>query len=156
MEENMRRVLLVALLCVVPFAMQAEEWKKTYQVAGEPDILVTTGMDIDVDVRAWDNASVEAKVVTEGWPIRKIRIKENQKGDRIELSVGPPHVSISTHPHSARVQLMVPPQSDLEVKSDTGQVTVDRVRGKVQIAPGSTTKSFVVTTTNGAPHIERQ
>ena len=50
-------------------------------------------MDIDVDVRAWDEASVEAKVVTEGWPVKKIHIKENQKGDRIELRVGPPHVS---------------------------------------------------------------
>ena len=149
-------LLLMGLLCVVSIAMEAEEWKKNYQIAGKPDILVTTGMDIDVDVRAWDNASVEAKVVTEGWPVKKIHIHENQKGDRIELRVGPPHVSISTHARSALVQLMVPPQSDLEVKSDIGHVTVDQVKGKVQIAPGSTTKSFVVTTTNGAPHIERQ
>ena len=152
----MRLVLLVALLSVVSIAMQAEEWKKNYQVAGKPDILVTTGINIDVDVRAWDNTSVEAKVVTENWPVKKIHIKENQKGDRIELTVGPPHVSISTHARSARVQLIVPPQSDIEVKSDIGHISVDQVKGKVQIAPGSTTKSFVVTTTSGAPHIERQ
>ena len=152
----MRLALLVALLCVVSIAMQAEEWKKNYQVAGKPDILVTTGINIDVDVRAWDNASVEAKVVTENWPVKKIHIKENQKGDRIELTVGPPHVSISTHARSARVQLMVPPQSDIEVKSDIGHINVDQVKGKVQIAPGSTTKSFVVTSTSGGPHIERQ
>lgn len=152
----MRHVLLVVLLCVVSIAMQAEEWKKNYQVAGKPDILVTTGINIDVDVRAWDNASVEAKVVTENWPVKKIHIKENQKGDRIELTVGPPHVSISIHARSARVELMVPPLSDIEVKSDIGHINVDQVKGKVQIAPGSTTKSFVVTTTSGAPNIERQ
>lgn len=148
--------LLMAFLCVVSTAMQAEEWKKNYQIAGKPDILITTGVDIDVDVRTWDNASVEAKVATEGWPVKKIHLKENQQGDRIELTVGPPHVSISTHARSARVQLMVPPQTNLEIKSEIGHVTVDQVKGKVQIAPGSTTKSFVVTTTNGAPHIERQ
>ena len=98
----MRLVLLVAL-CMVSIAMQAEEWKKNYQVTGKPDILVTAGIDIDVDVRAWDNASVEAKVV-----------------------------------------------------ADIGHVTVDQVRGKVQVSPGSTTKSFVITTISGAPHIERQ
>jgi hypothetical protein len=136
--------------------MQAEEWKKNYQVAGNPNILVIAGVDIDVDVRAWDNASVEAKVVTEGWEVKKLHIKENQEGDRIELRVGPPNVSISTHTRSARVQLMVPPQSDLEVKSDVGHVTVDQVKGKVQVSPGTTTKSFVITTISGAPHIERQ
>ena len=84
----MRLVLLVAL-CMVSIAMQAEEWKRNYKVAGKPDILVTAGVDIDVDVRAWDNASVEAKVVTEGWPVKKIHIKENQEGDRIELESRP-------------------------------------------------------------------
>jgi hypothetical protein len=141
---------------MVSIAMQAEEWKKDYQVTAKPDILVTAGMDIDVDVRAWDNASVEVKVVTEGWPVKKIHIEENQRGDRIELKVGPPHVSISTHTRSARIQLMVPPQSDLEVKSDIGHVTVDQVKGKVQVSTGSSTKSFAITTISGAPHIERQ
>jgi hypothetical protein len=150
------RLLLLVPLCMVSIAMQAEGWKKNYQVAGKPDILVTAGIDIDVEVRVWDNASVEAKVVTEGWPVKKIHIQENQEGDRIELRVGPPHVSISTHARSARVQLRVPPQSDLEIKSDTGHVTVDQVKGKVQVSPGTTTKSFVITTVSGAPHIERQ
>ena len=153
------RLLLLVPLCMVSIVMQAEEWEKNYQVAGKAIILVTAGVDIDVDVRAWDNASVEAKVVTEGWPVKKIHIQENQEGDRIELRVGPPHVSISTHTRSARVQLMVPPQSDLEVKSDIGHVTVDQVKGKVQVSrvsPGTTTKSFVITTISGAPHIERQ
>jgi DUF4097 and DUF4098 domain-containing protein YvlB len=137
-------------------AMRAEEWKRNYPVARKPDIIVTAGRNIDINVRAWDTSSVEAKVVTGGWAVKQIHIDENQENDRIQLKVEPPHVSVSTHTRSVRVELMVPHQSNIKVKSEIGHVTVDGVTGEVQISPGRATKSFVITTAGGAPHIERQ
>src|ERR1035437_8090367 len=82
-------ILAVTVVAVLP--AHADEWTKTYNLSGKPDLRIETS-DANIRVTAWDQNTIEAKVITNHYKIGEggIRVDEHQNGDSIEIDVGYP------------------------------------------------------------------
>src|SRR5271168_5965 len=71
---------------------QADDWSKTYNLTGKPDLRVDTS-DANILVSTWDQNTIEARVTTTRYKIGDdgIRIEERQTGDMVEIEVRYPH-----------------------------------------------------------------
>jgi DUF4097 and DUF4098 domain-containing protein YvlB len=117
----------------------ADEWSKKYSVSGKPSVRVETD-DGDIEISPGTANEVNAHVVTSGMKISSsdVHVIESQQGDHIELLVKTPKhwLTFSMGHHSVRVQIQVPPQSDLDIRSGDGNVKSGPVAGHIQIDTG--------------------
>lgn len=119
---------------------RADDWAKTYHISARADLHVSTD-DGDVNVIPADQKQIDAKVTTEGYKIGSadVRIEESQNGDHVSLSVRMPHMNWSFwggHHRSIHVELRVPRDLDLEVKTGDGNLTSGAVSGHIHYDTG--------------------
>ena len=81
---------LFSIVAVLPAI--ADEWSKTYNVSGNPDLRIETS-DANIRVTTWDQNTIEAKVITSRYKIGEggIRVEEHQTGNSVEIEVRYPH-----------------------------------------------------------------
>jgi DUF4097 and DUF4098 domain-containing protein YvlB len=119
---------------------RADQWSKTYQVNGRADLHVMTG-DGDVTVTGTDQHQIDARVTANGWKIgpNDVQIIESQSGNGVSIEVKVPHWGFSmfggSH-KSLRVDLSVPRELDLDVRTSDGNITAQAVSGKIQFDTG--------------------
>lgn len=140
-------VAALAVATAVP--SHADEWVKTYDFAGRPDIRVIAD-DARVQVRTWDQPGAEVRVTTVGWDIggRGVKVLERRDGDDLVLEVREPRRMIVVGRHSIEVTLSVPASADLDVSTGDGPVSVGAVRGRIRVHTGD--GSIVVNGVGGA------
>jgi hypothetical protein len=119
---------------------RADQWSKTYQVNGRADLHVTTG-DGDVTVTGTDPHPVAARATATGWKIgpNDVQIIESQSGNSVSIEVKVPHWGFSMfggNHKSLRVEVSVPRELDLDVRTSDGNVTAQGVSGKIQFDTG--------------------
>jgi DUF4097 and DUF4098 domain-containing protein YvlB len=138
----MKAAIGVAMaLAVVAMAApaRADQWSKTYSISGRADLHLTTD-DGDVNIVGADQKQIDARVVTEGYKIgaSDVRIEESQSGDHVELNVKLPHMNFSWFGghRSVRVEVRVPRELDLDVRTGDGNVTAQPVAGRIKIDTG--------------------
>lgn len=144
----MRRqtLLLVILVVVLAFSFvavnpaRADEWNKKYTVSGKPSVRVETN-DGNVTVTTTGQKEVQAHVETLGWRIaeNEVRIIESQTGDRIQLEVKIPsrmNWNWGGARHSLKIELRLPRQAGLAVKTGDGNVSVTSLVGSADIRTG--------------------
>lgn len=135
-------VAMAALFAAASAApAHADDWSKTYPISSRADLHVTTD-DGDVNITPTDQKQIDAKVTTEGYKIgpSDVRIEESQNGDHVSIAVRMPHMSWSFwgggHHRSVHVELRVPRDLDLEVKTGDGNVTSQAVAGHIHFDTG--------------------
>ncbi len=118
-----------------------EREKKDFQVAGTPDITLTT-FDGAIEIRAWDRSEVSIEIEKRGpnkQAVDEIEVKATQSGNRITLEVRQPrdgaHFGFSTS-RSARVVASVPRLANVDAHSGDGSIAIERVGGKVKLDTG--------------------
>ncbi len=116
--------------------VRADQWSKTYQVNGRADLRVTTG-DGDVTITGSDQHQIDALITTNGWKIgpSDVQIIESQSGNNVSIEVKVPHWGFSMfggNHKSLRVEVSVPRELDLNVRTSDGNVTAQSVSGKIQ------------------------
>jgi DUF4097 and DUF4098 domain-containing protein YvlB len=119
---------------------RADQWSKTYQVNGRAELHVVTG-DGDVIVTGTDQHQIDARVTATGWKIgpSDVQIIENQSGNSVSIEVKVPHWGFSMfggNHKSLRVEVSVPRELDLDVRTSDGNVTAQGVSGKIQFDTG--------------------
>jgi hypothetical protein len=119
---------------------RADDWSKTYPITSRADLHVTTD-DGDVNITAADQKQIDAKVTTEGYKLgpSDVRIEESQSGDHVSLTVRMPHMNWSFwggHHRSIHVELRVPRELDLDVRTGDGNVTSQPVAGRIHFDTG--------------------
>lgn len=138
-------LILMSLLSAAPSF--ADEWTKTFPVAGNTVIEIRT-YGSAVRVQKWDRNEVQAQVVTSGSDhtllssrdIGDVRLDGHQIGKRLLVDVWVPEIhwvvgSINTR--TAEIDVNVPEQFDsLEVNAKDGNVSVERVNGKINVHSG--------------------
>jgi hypothetical protein len=138
----MHRSAHVAFLtCLVTAPLFSEEWTRTWQVTGKPDLHVRAD-DASVTVRPGDNNRIEARVLTQGWSIGDsgVRVTEQQSGNRLDLEVRIPQ----THRWSGnwtgnrwvKIEIRVPRQANVDAKTGDGHVLVEQITGETRISTG--------------------
>jgi len=83
------RVIAVLMLTGLglAFPADADQWSKTYTLAGKADLWMKTG-DGNVRIEVWDRKDVEARIETVGYTINKdFTLIERQVGDRVRGSL---------------------------------------------------------------------
>lgn len=121
-------IILVAVAAAVP--AYANEWSKTYHVAGHPMLRFDTN-DGGIRLISTSAKEIEARVVTEGWEIGKdVQISESQTGDSVEIRVRIPQISwqfFNINRRSIHIELRVPAESDLDLHTGDGSVDLQAV-----------------------------
>jgi Putative adhesin len=130
---------LAAGLALGATALRAEEVTKTFTVTGHARVRVETD-DGAVRVSTGDIKQVEIRVVYTGYKLDKdLRLSTEQNGDSVEViaktsgggfwSWGPRHSSL-------RVEVHMPKDADLSVRSGDGSVEADSINGNVDVTAG--------------------
>ncbi|MGB0036164.1 MAG: DUF4097 family beta strand repeat-containing protein [Candidatus Acidiferrales bacterium] len=119
---------------------RADDWSKTYQISGKATLEVTTD-DGDVSIVSADQKQIDAHVITQGWKISsdEVRIEESQNGDNVRLNVKLPHFNwgiFGGRHRSVRVELRVPRELNLDIRTGDGNVSAQPVAGRIKIDTG--------------------
>jgi hypothetical protein len=136
---SMVPVMLMAVMLANPVTALADEWHRTYSMIGKPTVHIETN-DGAVRVSTWDGQRIEARVETTGWRIDdgEVRIIERQVGDRLELEARVPnfHWNSGFRGRSLRIELRIPRESDLSIRTGDGSVETDDNIGSLDIHTG--------------------
>jgi hypothetical protein len=144
----MKRIALaIVALGVLSFAAAlpaaADEWTKTYNLSGKPDLHIETS-DANIHVTTWDQNTIEAKVVTSKYKIGEggIRIDEHQEGDMVEINVRFPHHDISIgflHADWNRrvdVYIQMPREGKANLRTGDGKIELTGFKGEMDLHSG--------------------
>jgi hypothetical protein len=116
----------------------AEEWSKSYPVGNNPSLRVDTN-DASIEVTGGAGNAIQARVVADGYKIGDsgVRVTEHQAGNSVELKVHIPNSwGIHFGMRGVRVEVQVPQQAALDLRSGDGNVSVIGVSGQAQLDTG--------------------
>jgi len=140
MRRTARITATAAVIAFIALPAHAEQWSKVYKVSGRPDVRVDTN-DASIEVNSADANEVAARVITSGYAISpdEVRIeRDTQSGNQIDLSVRVPRMrwSWSDSHRSVRVELTVPRNANLNLRSGDGHIRASGVSGEIRIETG--------------------
>jgi len=131
------RLVFLVVFTLLSALASAEEWSHNYPVSGKPEVVVDAN-DGDVEILTSSSQQVSVRVIAHGWKINdELHITGNQSGNRVEIRLQHPgKVCFGLCFQSIRVELRVPRESDLNVRTGDGNVRVNDVRGTLQLQTG--------------------
>jgi DUF4097 and DUF4098 domain-containing protein YvlB len=107
-----------------------EEQEKHFKVKDRPLVVLQNIVDGRIEVKSWKNAEV---VVTSSAASDKVAIDVEQVGDRIDINASSLVSSAQPHQAEANFQLVVPEQTELQLKTQTGLILVEQVNGDMKL-----------------------
>jgi len=126
-------------LAIAQFA-HADEWSKTYPIAGKPSLRVETS-DGNIHVDTWDQSTIVAKVTTEHYKIGEggIKIEEHQNGDSVELEVRFPHethIGFNVHDYRVDIEIHLPREGHVNLRTGDGAIRLANFKGDMELQSG--------------------
>ena len=122
-----------------PTALQAEEVTRTFTVSGRARVSVNTD-DGAVRVSTGDIKQVEVRVVYSGYKLeRDLRVNMEQNGDSVEVTAktsGGSFWNWGVRHTSLRVEVHMPKEADLAVRTGDGSVEAESINGNVDVTTG--------------------
>ena len=123
-------------------AARADEWSKTYTIAGKPDLRVDTS-DANIHVFTWDQNTIDAKVTTSRYKIGDggIRIEEHQSGDTVEIEVRYPHHGVTIGfgnmtSHRVDIDIHMPREGRVDLHTGDGKIDLSNFKGEMRLHSG--------------------
>ena len=120
-------------------ALQAEEVTRTFTVSGRARVSVSTD-DGAVRVSTGDIKQVEVRVVYSGYKLeRDLRVNMEQSGDSVEVTAktsGGSFWNRGVRHTSLRVEVHMPREADLSVRTGDGSVEAESINGNVDVTTG--------------------
>jgi DUF4097 and DUF4098 domain-containing protein YvlB len=117
----------------------ADEWSKTYNLSGKPELRIETS-DANIKVTTWDQNTIAAKVVTERYKIGEdgIRVEEHQNGDSVEIDVHYPHHAITVDWGTHRVDIIIqmPREGRVNLRTGDGKIELAGLKGEIELHSG--------------------
>jgi hypothetical protein len=129
-------ILILGLAATVPAS--ADEWSKTYNLTGKPDLRVETS-DANIRVTTWDQNTIEAKVITTRYKIGEggIHIEEHQNGDSVELEVRYPHrFFMDLGNHRVDILIQMPREGRVNLRTGDGKIEISGLKGEMDLHSG--------------------
>ena len=135
----MQRIAFTLLGLCLAFALtaRADEWSKTFNLTGKPDLRVETS-DANIQVDTWDQKTIEARVTTDHDKIgdNGIKITDHQNGDSVELEVRFPHHDFNFQigrMHHVNVVIHMPREGRVNLHSSDGSIRLSQFKGDMDI-----------------------
>ena len=130
---------ILALTVVAALPAHADEWSKTYNISGKPDLRIETS-DANIRVTTWDQNTIEAKVETSRYKIGEggIRVDEHQNGDTVEIDVRYPHhnFNIEWGNHKVDVIIQMPREGRVNLHTGDGKIDLAGFKGEMDLHSG--------------------
>jgi DUF4097 and DUF4098 domain-containing protein YvlB len=139
----MKQIALVMLgvyLAAASFA-RADQWSKTYTIAGKPDLRVETS-DANIHVDTWDQKTIEAHVTSERYKIGEhdLKIEERQSGDSVEINVHFPHdvhvFTFNMHSYRVDIEIHMPREGRVNLRTGDGSIRLANFKGEMDLQSG--------------------
>jgi DUF4097 and DUF4098 domain-containing protein YvlB len=131
--------LTIITFAIAVFPARADEWSKTYNISGKPDLRVETS-DANIRVTTWDQSTIEAKVITTHYKIGEsgIRVEERQTGDSVEIDVHYPHnnFTIGWASHKVEIIIQMPREGKVNFRTGDGKIEVAGLKGEMDLHTG--------------------
>lgn len=122
--------LLLGLLTIVSAPTQAaEQVQKVFPVSKNPTVSVVNYSGV-TSVKSWQSPEVKAVCTKYS---QNVRIDTNSNGNRVEIST---HVlDRLASPENVKVdcQILTPEESNMEIRSNLGDVTIENIKGDMII-----------------------
>ena len=107
-----------------------QQLEKHFAVKGRPVVVLQNVANGRIEVKSWKNA----EVVVVGTPASsKISIESEQVGDRIEITANVLDDSAQPSEVQVNLQLTVPEETELRLKTETGLIYVEQVMGDMTL-----------------------
>ena len=130
-------ILAATVVAVLP--ARADEWSKTYNVSGKPDLRIETS-DANIRVTTWDQNTIEAKVIASRYKIGEggLRVEEHQNGDSVEIEVRYPHhnFNIEWGQHKVDIVIQMPRQGRVNLRTGDGKIDIAGLKGEMDLHSG--------------------
>ena len=130
-------ILVLGLVAALP--AWADEWSKTYNLTGKPELRIETS-DADIRVSTWDQNRIEAKVITTRYKIGEggIRIEEHQDGDHVDIDVRYPrhNFNIEWGQHKVEIIVQMPREGQANLRTGDGKIEVNGLKGEMDLHTG--------------------
>jgi len=132
-------VAVFALTAFTTFA-HADDWSKTYDLTGKPELRVEAH-DANVRIEAWDQNKIEAHVSTHGGHIGigggSLEIVEHQQGNAVDIELRQPHhFSIGIDTRRTDLEIRMPRSAKVNVHSGDGAVSAKGLEGELDFTTG--------------------
>jgi DUF4097 and DUF4098 domain-containing protein YvlB len=124
--------ILGAGLLLTPLASPAagQKVEKHFAVKGRPVVMIQNVANGRIEVKSWKNPEV---VVSASQPSNKIALEMEQADDRIDVTATVLDSSGQESDLSENIQLTVPEETELQIKSQSGLIYVEQVLGDMTL-----------------------
>jgi len=120
-------IAMMGALFLIGVPAQAHHVEKHFQVTGKPVVTVRNPSG-NIQVKAWNKPEV---MISMNFASDKLQIAGEQAGDRIEVETQVVGENPTSDELKADYVVSVPEESELQVRTDSGDVTVDSVHGNM-------------------------
>jgi len=128
-------MLVLAAASVFGYAAAAsaatnDQQEHHFQVKERPLVVLENIVNGRIEVKSWKHPEV---VVVSNSVSGKVSIDVEQVGDRIDISASSPLATSEPHELEANFQLLVPEQTELQLRTQTGLILVEQVNGDMKL-----------------------
>ena len=117
------------LLPAISFAA-GQKIERHFTVKGRPVVMIQNVANGRIEVKSWKNLEV---VVSAEQPSNKVGLDMEQADDRIEVTANVLDTSAQESDLSENIQLTVPEETELQIKTQTGLIYVEQVLGDMKL-----------------------
>jgi DUF4097 and DUF4098 domain-containing protein YvlB len=121
---------LFVCAATVALAGSTEQQERHFTVKERPVVTIDNIVNGRIEVKSWKNSEV---VVTSTSVPGKVAIEVEQVGDRIDINASSLVSSNEPHEVEANFQLLVPEQTELQLRTQTGLILVEQVNGDMKL-----------------------
>jgi len=136
-QQKMLRVVsgvlsfgVLACAASVALAGPNNPQERHFAVKDRPVVILNNIVNGRIEVKSWKNQEV---VVTSTFAPGKVAVDAEQVGDRIDINATSLVTSSEPHEVEANFQLMVPEQTELQLRTQTGLIYVEQVNGDMKL-----------------------
>jgi len=107
-----------------------DQQEKHFTIKDHPVVIINNIVNGRIEVKSWKNKEV---VVTTSYAPAKVSVESEQVGDRIDINATSLVNSAEPHEVEANFQLVVPEQTELQLRTQTGLILVEQVNGDMKL-----------------------
>jgi len=137
--KHIGNIGIALFITMIAFPAGAEQWSKTYNISGRPDLRVETS-DANIRVDTWNQKTIEATVISTRYKIGEagLQIEEHQNGDTVEIVVRYPHhgITFDIGNHRVDINIHMPREGKIDLHTGDGKIDVSNFKGEMYLRSG--------------------
>jgi DUF4097 and DUF4098 domain-containing protein YvlB len=130
---------MALFVMAIALPAHAEQWSKTYNISGRPDLRVETS-DANIRVDTWNQNTIEATVISTRYKIGEggLQVEGRQNGDTVEITVRYPHhgITFDIGEHRVDINIHMPREGKVDLHTGDGKIEIGNFKGEMNLRSG--------------------